>query len=106
MTTLGKTLTVIIVLLSICLMMFAGAVYKSGRGWRTEADGLRKQLNDTNNNLTQAQKELESVKTKLTQERDAQKDTANEALASLNELKDDYEEQENLLTNARQERSV
>ncbi|QDU79183.1 Chromosome partition protein Smc [Polystyrenella longa] len=106
MTTLGKTLTVIIALLSICLMMFASAVYTAGRNWRSEANGLREQLAGANQRIARSENELANVQMDLNQKFEEANDRANKAEASVDQLQDENEQKENELVSTRQERDV
>jgi hypothetical protein len=65
MTFVGKILVLVQVVLSICFMAFAGAVYNAQTNWKTEADKYLAQVGDEKKNFDEAAKAYAGEKAQL-----------------------------------------
>ena len=61
MTFLGKVLIVVQVILSVCFMAFAGAVYSTQQSWKDKATDLQNRLNTANSERDAARTELSNL---------------------------------------------
>jgi hypothetical protein len=59
----GKILVVLLFVLSIFFMAFAGVVYNAQMNWRTEAQNQKKNVDKVSGQLRDAQQEMENLKT-------------------------------------------
>ncbi len=78
MTFVGKVLVIVQVVLAMCFMTFAAAVFVSQQNWKqayddqvTRAEDIDKQLRETETQLQTANNEKKQVETKLTNDLDA-----------------------------------
>lgn len=65
MTFLGKILVVVQLVLAICFMAFAGAVYTAQTNWKVAAESARKEASDQRTAATNAANELQQTKNDL-----------------------------------------
>lgn len=66
MTFVGKILVVVQLVLAVCFMAFAGAVYTAETTWRAKADEFDKQRQQAQSEASNAAQELQQTKTELT----------------------------------------
>lgn len=106
MTTLGKILTVMTVLLTVVVMMMGAAVYTAGRNWRESYVGVNSQLEQARRLATTTQNEHENTVTELKRQLEEATNRANSFQAQTDRLTEENEQKENELVNTRQERDV
>jgi len=90
MTFVGKILVVVQLMLSICFMAFAGAVYTSQLNWRDEAVSLRQQVESLQREMQQKQAEFD-------QQLKVKEDRALEAEGQLQAARGDAEDYKRML---------
>jgi hypothetical protein len=77
MSFVGKVLIVVQVVMSLCFMAFAGAVYVTHENWQTkytesqtQVTGLNDTIKNLEANLSQARQERDKISTEMQQEAD------------------------------------
>lgn len=81
MTFVGKILVVVQVVLSVCFMAFAGAVYTVHDNWKTKAADLQEQVAIGEQQMNSLQEEYDQYKNGMTSQLNSERDRANAAEA-------------------------
>ena len=100
----AKTLLVLQLVLSLCFMCFAGAVYTFQKGWRDKAEASAKQVAGLQLSLTDQQSLRASDKVSFDADLKLQKDRADQADARIQGLDVDLQQARASLASAEQER--
>jgi hypothetical protein len=79
MTFVGKVLVVVQLVLSLCFMAFAGAVFSVQQNWRAHADGLSAELEAERTAITDLEADYDRYKDEMTAELSNEKDRADGA---------------------------
>lgn len=82
MTFVGKVLVVVQVVLSVCFMAFAGAVYTAQTNWMAKSATVQEQLDKQKADYNTLQGEFEKLQSELTVQLKAEQDRANAAEAA------------------------
>ena len=86
MTFVGKLLVVLQLVLTVCFMAFAGAVYSYHTNWQTESIKLRGELKKSADDLTAEKLRLNGTIDKLTKDKKIADDEAIKAKSELAEV--------------------
>ncbi len=105
MNLIGKILVVLQVVLSICFMAFAGAVYTSQTKWRAAHESQTAALQAAQDEFANAQEAFEQQLTALTTELETQTQKANDFQGKNGRLQADVDRLENELQQANTERT-
>jgi len=105
MNLIGKILVVLQVVMSICFMAFAGAVYTGQTKWKTETERQKQALAQNQEESANQQEALEQQVTTLTADLDTQTQRANDFEGKNGTLQADVARLENELQQANTERT-
>ncbi|MEI7701674.1 MAG: hypothetical protein WCK86_17880 [Planctomycetia bacterium] len=100
----AKTLLVLQLVLSLCFMCFAGAVYTFQKGWRDKAEASAKQVVDLQRNVSEQQAFRASDRSTFDTDLKGEKDRADQAEARIGGLDVDLQQARASLASAEQER--
>jgi hypothetical protein len=106
MSFVGKILVVVQVVLSVCFMGFAGAVYTAQHNWRAESMKLKENAENLQKNMTTLESEFGNYKTETTQQVNDARSAAQTAKAANDALKAQNKSYQNQLETVRAERDT
>jgi len=106
MSFVGKILVVVQVVLSICFMGFAGAVYTAQHNWRAESMKLKENVANLQKNMTGLESEYSNYKTETTQKMNDALSAAQTAKAANDALQAQNKSYQNQLETVRAERDT
>ncbi|WP_298869101.1 hypothetical protein [uncultured Gimesia sp.] len=106
MSFVGKVLVVVQVVLSICFMGFAGAVYTAQSNWRAKSVQFEENAKNLQKNMTDLESEYGNFKTETTQKINESLTAAQTAKAANDALKAQNKSYQNQLETVRAERDT
>lgn len=106
MSFVGKILVVVQVVLSVCFMGFAGAVYTAQNNWRAESNKLQGNLTNLQKSMSELESEYSNYKTETTQKVNAALSEAQTAKAANKLLEQQSKSYQNQLETVRAERDT
>ncbi|QDU06785.1 hypothetical protein [Gimesia aquarii] len=106
MSFVGKILVVVQVILSVCFMGFAGAVYTAQNNWRAESKKLEGNLKNIQTSMAELESEYSNYKTETTQKVNDALSEAQKAKAANKLLEQQSKSYQNQLETVRAERDT
>ncbi|QDT94704.1 hypothetical protein [Gimesia aquarii] len=106
MSFVGKILVVVQVILSVCFMGFAGAVYTAQNNWRAESKKLEGNLKNVQTSMAELESEYSNYKTETTQKVNDALSEAQKAKAANKLLEQQSKSYQNQLETVRAERDT
>ncbi len=104
MTFVGKVLVVVQLVLSVCFMAFAGAVFAVQSNWKVKTEQVEKDLDESRTAVATLQGEKEALKQEMTTKLTDANDRADKAEGAFDKLKPDFDRLQNDLQEMTDER--